>query len=91
MKIHWMSWGTLTRAKKEGGYDFRELLDFISAMLANMVARVLREPNALWVRVLKGIYFPNKEFMRDNPGSRESWGWVRLLKGRDVLKEKRYM
>lgn len=62
----------MTLSKKEGGYGFRELQSFNSAMLASMAARVMSEPDALWVRVLKGIYFPNNCFMQASPGSRAS-------------------
>lgn len=84
--IHWKKWDKMTYSKSEGEYEFRELQHFNSALLANMAAQVLNEPNALWVRVLKGIYFSSTSFMHANKGGRVSWGWSSLLVGRDVIK-----
>lgn len=85
-KIHWKRWQSMTLAKKVGGFGFKELTTFNVALLANMAARVLHEPNALWVQVLKGIYFPRSDFMQALKGGRASWGWSSLLAGRDVIK-----
>lgn len=46
----------------------------------------MEEPTALWVRLLKGLYFPNGDFLDALRGGRASWGWSSLLIGRDVLK-----
>ncbi|CAN1326400.1 Putative ribonuclease H protein At1g65750 [Linum perenne] len=39
----------------------------------------------LWVRVLKGLYFPNAEFLAAAKHHRPSWIWTSVLKGREVL------
>ncbi|KAF7829488.1 reverse transcriptase [Senna tora] len=36
-------------------------------------------------RVVKGIYFPNSDFLNAKKGSRASWGWYSILVGRDAL------
>lgn len=77
----------MTGAKKEGGFGFKELQTFNTTLLTKMAARILEEPNSLWVQVLKGIYFPNSDFMQANKGSRASCGWSSILTGRDVIKE----
>lgn len=79
----------MTYSKREGDFVFRELKQFNTALLANMATRVFYEPEALWVRVLKGIYFPTPDFMQANKGSRASWGWSSLLVGRDVIRDNR--
>lgn len=84
-KIHWKNWGTMTTSKTDGGYGFREMQSFNRAILANMAARVMSEPNALWVRVLKGLYFPNNSLMQASSGNRASWAWASLLEGRNVI------
>lgn len=52
-KMHWTRWDRLTREKKEGGFGFRELEAFNTALLAKMASRILDEPDSLWVKVLK--------------------------------------
>lgn len=52
-----------------------------------MVTRVMEEPNALWVKVFKGIYFPKLDFKHAKKGSRASRGWSSLLTSRYVIKE----
>lgn len=66
---------------------FRELEAFNVALLGKMTMRILKEPNALWVSVLKGIYFPNSDFLQAGKGSRSSWAWSSLLEGRRVVSQ----
>lgn len=58
----------MTKSKSEDGFGFREFQAFNSAILANMAARVLSEPNSLWVQVMKGIYFPSIDFLHVSKG-----------------------
>lgn len=85
-KTHWRRWDTLTTSKSTGGLGFRELQTFNKALLTKMAARVIKEPSALWVRILKGVYYPNDEFMEAKKGGRASWAWSSLMVGRDILK-----
>lgn len=52
-----------------------------------MAGRVLNELNALWVRMLKGLYFPDCSFLEARRDGRASWGWSNLITGRDMLKQ----
>lgn len=52
----------------EDGFGFREFQAFNPAILANMAARVLSEPNSLWVQVMKGIYFPSIDLLHVSKG-----------------------
>lgn len=63
----------MTRSKASGGFGFRELNVFNSAMLATMAGRVLSEPNNLWVQVIKGLYFPSSHCLHAVKGG-ESLG-----------------
>lgn len=46
----------------------------------------MEDPSGLWVRILKGLYFPNESFLEAKKGGRASWGWSSIIQGRDVLK-----
>ncbi|XP_027096149.2 uncharacterized protein [Coffea arabica] len=46
-KVHWLSWGKMTEVKAEEGLDFRELHEFILALLAKQLWRILTKPNLL--------------------------------------------
>lgn len=77
----------MTTTKSEKGFSFRELTFFNSTLLANMEARLMSEPNALWVHVIKFVYFPTTYFLQAAKGGRVSWGWLSLLVGGDVLRQ----
>lgn len=63
-KIYWRRWDVLGQSKLMGGLGFHEVETFNVVLLTKMVARILKEPNALWVRVIKGLYFPTQTFGR---------------------------
>lgn len=46
---------------------------------------LIKEPNALWARVLKGLYFPRCELHSSKKGGRASWGWTSILDEQDML------
>ncbi|GKB55061.1 hypothetical protein Tco_0905814 [Tanacetum coccineum] len=71
--------------KEKGGLGFRDLEAFNTALLAKQGWRLLMNPGAFWVKVLKGIYFPNCGFLIAKMGSHPSWIWSSLLHGRDLL------
>lgn len=85
MKIHGMKWEVMSRYKQEKGLRFREIQIFNKALLSNMATRVLKEPNALWIWVLMGIYFPSSDFLLAT--SMASWCWSSLHICRDVIRE----
>lgn len=41
----------------------------------------MTNPEALWARVIKGIYFPDSHFLEVKKGSKASWCWISLLEG----------
>lgn len=86
-KIHWVNWKSLGVPKMEGGMGFRNLHDFNIALLAKQSWRILHEPYALWVRVLKGRYFLDGKFLEAQKGGRASWAWANILEGREVIKQ----
>lgn len=86
-KIHWGSWEKLTEAKGNGGMGFRDLEAFNCALLAKQFWRMMQTPNAYWVQVLKGIYFPNSSCMEAGKGANPSWLWSGLLEGKATLQQ----
>lgn len=86
-KIHWKSWESLIKSKQEGGMGFREFEAFNLALLAKQCWRIITNPDDFWVKMLKGLYFPNSVFLSAKKGSKASWGWSSLLEGRYLLKK----
>lgn len=84
-KIHWVAWNKLTNSKNSGGLGFRDFSCFNLALLAKRAWRVLKCPNDPWVKILKGVYFPNGDFLTAGKGSRASWAWSSIIEGRDWL------
>lgn len=86
-KIHWQTWGKLTKAKRDGGMGFRGFSCFNLAFLAKQAWRIISNPNDLQVKELQGLYFPNSNLLEDGKGSRASWAQSSILEGRDLLKK----
>lgn len=72
-RINWRKWSVLTRSKKEKGLGFKELETFNVALLTKMADRLIKEPDALWARVLKGLYYQRNDFFMARRGGRASW------------------
>ena len=41
----------------------------------------------MWVKILKGLYFPTCSILEARKEARASWAWTCILKGRDFFKE----
>ncbi|CAL8989562.1 unnamed protein product [Prunus brigantina] len=87
-KIHWLSWDKLSFSKAVGGIGFRDLSIFNKALLAKQCWRILKNPEALWVKILKARYFPFTGLFDAKKGVRASWAWSSLLAGRDIIKSR---
>ncbi|CAN1161426.1 Uncharacterized mitochondrial protein AtMg00310 [Linum perenne] len=83
--IHWSSGQTLCETKARGGLGFKSFTDFNLALLAKQGWRILMNPEALWVKLLKSIYFPRTDFLTAKKGARPSWIWASIFKARDVV------
>ena len=66
---------------------FKDLIVFNNALLAKQGWRLLQQKEALWARVLKGLYFPHCSFLDAKKGARASWCWSSLMEGRDIIKD----
>lgn len=80
-------WEQLAIVMDVGGLGFRELQTFNMTILTKMVAITFTELESLWVPPLKGMYFPNSDFIDAIKGGRALWGWSSLLVSRYVLKQ----
>ncbi|XP_004293049.1 PREDICTED: putative ribonuclease H protein At1g65750-like [Fragaria vesca subsp. vesca] len=84
-KIHFRSWDSVCKSKSAGGIGFKDLAVFNKAFLGKQCWRLIKNPNSLWCRVLKGRYFENSNFVHAKKGSRPSWVWNSLLAGQDTI------
>ncbi|XP_043699852.1 uncharacterized mitochondrial protein AtMg00310-like [Telopea speciosissima] len=86
-KIRWIAWRRLCRSKDLGGLGFRDPELQNKALLSKMAWRLWKEPDSMWGRFMKAIYFPNGDFLSARLGAQPSWPWRSLLEGRKVLKD----
>ncbi|CAN1306590.1 Putative ribonuclease H protein At1g65750 [Linum perenne] len=84
-KIHWTKASILTKPKREGGLGFKNFRLFNLALLAKQGWRVLQNPDQLWARLLKGLYFKDSDFLKAVKGKNASWIWSSLIEARQVL------
>lgn len=70
--IHWKKWEKMSRAKSEGGLGFKEINCFNKALLAKQAWRALKNPQALWVRIMKAIHYPCTNFLDAKKGASPS-------------------
>lgn len=82
--LHWKSWELLKTRKDAGGMGFKDLITFNRAMLGKQAWRLATSPQALWSRVLKGLYFPDGDIWQASKGNRPSWGWQSILMDTNV-------
>lgn len=83
--MHWKAWNNITINKKGGGLGFKEFHIMNSPHLAKQAWRAPKNPTALWVQVLKSVYFPNKDFLQAKRKRNHSWVWASLVHGKGTL------
>jgi hypothetical protein len=70
-----------------GGLGFKDMELFNLALVAKKQAwRVLQSPHILSARILRAVYFPDRNIMSAELGSRPSQIWRAILEGRDALR-----
>lgn len=87
-KLSWVAWKKMTTSKKSGGMGFRDLHLFNQALLENQVWKILRRPQSLLYRILKGRYFRDGTIFSATRGTQPSYGWNSLRFGRDLLQRR---
>jgi len=73
--------------KDRGGMGFRDLLTVTNALLGKQAWRMVKNPDVLWSKLLKGLYFCRNDFWYADKGFKPSWGWKSLLLGRETIVE----
>nr|XP_025651861.1 uncharacterized protein LOC112747868 [Arachis hypogaea] len=83
--IYWRSWDKICASKRDGGIGFKNFYSQNIARLAKQAWRVFECPNAVWVQVLKVVYFPNEDFKVTKAGKGAYWIWKSIVHGKDFL------
>lgn len=71
--------------KDKGGMGFRDLFTVNNALLGKQAWRMVKNPDTLWGKLFKGLYFCRKDFWHAEKGPKPSWGWKSLLLGRETI------
>lgn len=83
--IHWVSWQKLQKRKTEGGLGFKNLHAMNIALLGKQVWRLHQEPDALWARLLKSLYYPSCSVWEAKTGRNASWAWRSISKASEFV------
>ncbi|KAJ1386879.1 Endonuclease/exonuclease/phosphatase superfamily [Sesbania bispinosa] len=84
--MHWKARRVLTKSKTEGGMGFKDFQHINTSLLAKQAWRASKNPDCLWVRILKALYFPNTDFMQATRKRGDSWVWASIMNGKDLIK-----
>ncbi|XP_023633512.1 uncharacterized protein LOC111829070 [Capsella rubella] len=83
--IHWIAWDKLCTQHSEGGLGFRTLGEFNQALLAKQFWRLLRFPNSLLSRVLRGRYYRFSDPLQIVKANRPSYGWRSIFSAKPLI------
>lgn len=86
-KMSWVSWNKLTLPKGAGGLGFRDIELFNDALLAKLAWRVLKSPDSLLSRTLRGKYCHSSPFLQTEGPQNASHGWRGVIAGREILRK----
>ena len=66
---------------------FPDFLIMNEALLAKTAWQMLNNPDDLWLRVLKIVYFPKVPALDAKKGYKASWCWSSIIDGLTFLKK----
>lgn len=84
-KLRWKRWSHICQPKEFGGLNFRGLENFNQALIAKQVWCLLKFPNLLVSKILKGCYFPDSDILCASSSKGSSYLWQGLLWGRNLF------
>lgn len=73
------------KGKNSGGMGFREINLFNQAMLAKQSWRILRNPNSLLTRILRGRYYKDGDYIKAPVDHNSSLTWKSIVWGRNLF------
>lgn len=73
--------------KCKGGMGFHNFEWYNVALLAKQAQRILIEPDALWVRLLRRLYYPNSDFLLAPKGHGLSRFWRSMICAREHIQQ----
>ncbi|KAL3723765.1 hypothetical protein ACJRO7_035867 [Eucalyptus globulus] len=85
--LHWKHWEIMKMRKDRGGMGFKDLITVNKALLGKQAWQMIKNPNALWSKLLKGLYFNRTDLLHAETSSNPSWGWKSLLIRREAIAE----
>lgn len=83
--LHWVAWDKICIPLDCGGLGFRNFRDFNLALLAKQMWRLLKFPQSLLARILKGRYYRHSNPMATGTANNPSYGWKSILASKPVL------
>lgn len=84
---YWMSWAKMFKSKDQGGLGFKQISFFNQAMLAKQSWRIMRNPDSLLFKILRGKYFKDGNFLEAPIGNAPSMTWRSICWGRELFKK----
>lgn len=86
-KLAWVAWSKLYKSKKEGGLGLRNLKLFNEALLTKQSWRLIKYPQSLMAKTLKGKYFPNTSLLDAKLSPLASFTWKSIYSARGLLQK----
>ncbi|XP_026395936.1 uncharacterized protein LOC113290560 [Papaver somniferum] len=81
------AWPSLCKPILKRGLGFKDARKLNLAMLAKLAWRMVKEPDALWVKTMGARYFRNKSPLRTKCSAKISWTWKCIRQGLDLVQK----
>ncbi|KAL6555008.1 hypothetical protein OROGR_006266 [Orobanche gracilis] len=84
---HLVNWETVTDVKANGGLGIRDARKGNIALLGKLIWKMIHDADCIWVRLLKGLYLRDADFLKYEIKGNVSYLWRSIIKARDALRE----
>ncbi|XP_026429948.1 uncharacterized protein LOC113326429 [Papaver somniferum] len=81
------AWDNIRASKVAGGIGIRDPYKVNISLLAKLAWRLLKNPEDLWVKILRGKYFPRTHPFHKKKDYEISWIWHNIRLGLQVIKD----